>query len=63
MKVQNLRLFLTLIFINICISVFSQDNLKKALITDNIIDSLKKKGVILNGNQKKPQISLSTSRL
>ncbi len=59
MKVQSLKLFLTFIFINIYVSVFSQDNLKKALITDNIIDSLRKKGVILDGNQKKPEISLS----
>ena len=61
MKGQNLKLFLTFIFISIYISAFSQDNLKKALITDNIIDSLKKKGVILNSNQKKPEISLSTN--
>lgn len=62
MRVQNLKLILTFIFISIYISVFSQDNLKKAIITDNVIDSLTKKGVILDGNQKKPEILLSTDQ-
>src|ERR1035437_2740329 len=62
MKVKIIKLSLTFIFISIYISVFSQDTNKKAITTFNVIDSLKRSGVILGDNQKKPEILLSTSQ-
>ncbi len=60
MKVRILKLYLTLIFITFYISVFSQDNIKKVNTAETVIDSLKKSGLNLDENQKKPNIILTT---
>ena len=57
-----LKYCLTFILINIYISVFSQEIIKKADSTDIIFDSLRKSGVILNENPKKPEIVLSKTQ-
>jgi hypothetical protein len=62
MRVQILKSSLIFVFINIYISAFSQDTFKKAVSTVSIFDSLKKSGVILGENRKKPEILLSTSQ-
>jgi hypothetical protein len=62
MRVQILRLYLTFIFLSICISVFSQKKFKNEVTTVRVIDSLTKNGVIFGNNQNKPEILLSTSQ-
>ena len=59
MRVQNLKLFLTFIFISIYISVFSQENIIKSISTEAVLDSLKKSGAVFGKNQGKPDIVLS----
>jgi hypothetical protein len=59
MRVRNLKLFLTLIFISIYISVFSQENIIKSISTEAVLDSLKKSGAVFGKNQGKPDIVLS----
>jgi len=62
MRFIILKLFLAIIFINSYISVFSQDNFKKAKTTESVIDSLKKRGVIFGKPFYKPEISLSSDQ-
>ena len=59
MRIQNLKLFLTFIFISIYISVFSQENIKRSISTEAVLDSLKKSGAVFGKNQRKPDIVLS----
>jgi hypothetical protein len=62
MRVLFLKLFLILSFVNAYISAFSQESSKKASSAENVIDSLKKTGVIFSREIRKPEISLSTSQ-
>jgi hypothetical protein len=62
MRVKVLRLFFSVICINIYISAFSQDNTERARSVTAIIDSLKTSGIILNENRKPPEIVLSTGQ-
>ena len=62
MRVQILKIFLVFIIISINISAFSQENYKSDISKNSIIDSLKRNGVIISGNQKKPDITLSKSQ-
>jgi hypothetical protein len=62
MRFSILKLILAIIFINSYISVFSQDNFKKAKTTESVIDSLKKSGVIFGKQFYKPEISLSSDQ-
>ena len=59
MRVRHLKLFLTLFFISIYISVFSQENIIKSISTEAVLDSLKKSGAVFGKNQGKPDIVLS----
>jgi hypothetical protein len=59
MFVRSIKFLFVLIFINISISGFSQELIKKDLTKNNIIDSLKRNGLIINENQKAAEISLS----
>jgi len=59
MRVRHLILFLTLFFISIYISVFSQENIIKSISTEAVLDSLKKSGAVFGKNQGKPDIVLS----
>jgi hypothetical protein len=61
MRSQFLKLFLVLIFITINISVFSQQNIRIKFTKDEIIDSLKKSGVIIDEHKAKPVITLTES--
>jgi hypothetical protein len=62
MRVRVLNLFFTLLFLNIYISVFSQENIKDSTNTETLIDSLKKSGLIFGINKEKPDIVLSTDQ-
>jgi len=62
MSIRILRIFLTFIFIAFYSSVFSQEIIKKTISNETVIDSLRRKGVIFNDNQKKKEIVLSTSQ-
>ncbi len=62
MRVRILKLFLVFIIICINISAFSQENNKRDISKSSIIDSLKRNGVIISENQKKPDITLSKSQ-
>ena len=59
MRVIILKLFLVFIIISINISAFSQENKIREISKSSIIDSLKRNGVIISENQKKPDITLS----
>jgi hypothetical protein len=59
MRVQILKLSLTFIILSICISAFSQDTFRRESSRASIIDSLKRIGLKLGDNQKKPEILLS----
>jgi hypothetical protein len=60
MSGRILKFYLTIIFITIYFSAFSQENIKETKTTDAALDSLKKNAVIFSDNQKKPEIVLST---
>ena len=62
MSIRILRILLTFIFITFYSSVFSQEIIKKTISNETVIDSLRRKGVIFNDNQKKKEIVLSTSQ-
>jgi hypothetical protein len=62
MNKRILNLFFAIIFINISLSVYSQEIAGKPDKIDSVLDSLKKNGVIFNGAQKKPEIVLSTGQ-
>jgi hypothetical protein len=62
MRERILRLFLIVIFINTCISVFSQDITERNESVGRLIDSLKNSGVVLNYDRKRPEIVLSNSQ-
>jgi len=62
MRFSFLKLFLTVIFLNTYISVFSQENFKITKTTESVIDSLKRSGVILGKQINKPEISLSSDQ-
>ena len=62
MRVLILKLFLTFIFINAYVSIFSQENSKKTNATENVIDSLKKSGVIFGKDFRKREITLSSDQ-
>jgi Protein of unknown function (DUF3078) len=62
MSIRILKIFLIFIFITIYSSAFSQENFKKTILNDTVIDSLKRRGVILNDSQNKREIILSTSQ-
>jgi hypothetical protein len=57
-----LKFYLTLVFISIYISAFSQENNQKSASSASLIDSLRRSGVILNVNQKRPDIVFSTGQ-
>ena len=59
MQLRILRLILTLNFISICISVFSQENILKPVAPETIIDSLRKSGAIFSTNQQMPDIAFT----
>jgi hypothetical protein len=59
MRLRNLKLFLTLFFISICISVFSQENIIKPVAPETILDSLRKSGAIFSTNQQMPDIAFT----
>jgi hypothetical protein len=61
MSVRILKFSLTIIFITIYVSAFSQENIKETKTNDAVLDSLKKSAVIFSDNQKKPEIVLSTN--
>ena len=61
MSVRILKFYLTIIFITIYASVFSQENIKETKTTGAVLDSLKKSEKIFTDNQKKPEIVLSTN--
>ena len=61
MRFKFFKLFLVLIFITINISVFSQQNIRIKFTKDEIIDSLKKSGVIIDEHKAKPVITLTES--
>jgi len=62
MRVRIPKIFLVFIVICINISAFSQENNKRDISKSSIIDSLKRNGVIISENQKKPDITLSKSQ-
>ena len=57
-----LKFYLAFIFISISISGFSQQNNQKIASSASLIDSLRRSGVILNVNQKRPDIELTTGQ-
>jgi hypothetical protein len=59
MRVRILKLVLILLYLNISMSVFSQEHIQENHTKDLVIDSLKKSGYILNENHRKPEITLS----
>ena len=59
MMIKIIRLLLVFVFINISMSVFSQDQDTLANNVELIIDSLKNSGMILREPQKSPEIILS----
>jgi hypothetical protein len=59
MIIRILRLFIAFIFLSISISAFSQELVKKDITKYNIIDSLRKSGLIINESQKSAEILLS----
>jgi hypothetical protein len=61
MRIHYNKIFLAIIFINVSLSVFSQDNFKKTSRISTVIDSLRKAGINLGVDKKKPEITLSTS--
>lgn len=62
MKFGILKLYLSLVLISLYISAFSQEKSQKNASSASLIDSLKRSGVILNVNQKRPDIVLTTSQ-
>jgi hypothetical protein len=62
MKVRILKVYLILFFVSLYISAFSQEINKDSIKIVNVIDSVKKSGVVYNNKQKKSEISLSTSQ-
>lgn len=61
MRLKFFKLFLVSIFITTNISVFSQQNIRIKFSKDEIIDSLRKSGVIIDEHKAKPIISLTES--
>lgn len=61
MRISGLKSILTLAFVLIYISAFSQDNFRKSNTAQGIIDSLKKSGAVL-GHLQKPDILFSTDQ-
>lgn len=62
MRVNILRYFIVFLLLSTYISAQSQERKYSTRTFSIIIDSLKKSGVILNDNRKKPEIVLSTSQ-
>jgi Protein of unknown function (DUF3078) len=62
MKVRILKVSLILFFVNLYISAFSQEINKDSIKVVNVIDSLKKSGVVFSNKQKKYEITLSSSQ-
>jgi hypothetical protein len=62
MIVRTFKFILLLSFISISISVFSQDINKKEVPKGNIIDSLKRSGLIISENQKSSDILLTKDK-
>jgi hypothetical protein len=62
MRVLILKLYMTLFLLTIYISVFSQENIKKANSNDNAIDSLKRMEGVAPNTQKTSEIVFSTSQ-
>jgi hypothetical protein len=61
MRIPLLKIFLVLLFVNIYISGFSQDKIKKAASIESVLDSLKRSGYVFGNTQTKPDIVLSTN--
>lgn len=59
MRSGFLKFILSTICLNICLSGLSQGISEKANASGLVIDSLKKSGVVINENHKKPEILLS----
>ena len=57
-----LKFYLTLIFISIYISGFSQEKNQRIASSASLIDSLRRSGVILNEYQKRPDIVFSSAQ-
>jgi hypothetical protein len=62
MRSETLRILAILLFVNICISGFSQDVKKYIGLPGPIIDSLKKIGYIFDERQKKEEINLTQNQ-
>lgn len=60
MKFGILKFYLSLVLISLCISAFSQEKSQKNASSASLIDSLKRSGLILYVNQKRPDIVLTT---
>lgn len=62
MRKSHLKVFFIFLFLNIIISGFSQETPDNIRRVAEILDSLKKAGVILSDKQEPPQISLSADQ-
>jgi hypothetical protein len=62
MRERIIRLFIIFIYLNACISAFSQEKTENRGSDNTIIDSLKNSGIIFSDNRKVPEIMLSTGQ-
>lgn len=62
MREKSLRLFCICVYLSVCISAFSQENVKVTESGESVIDSLKSSGVLLRDSIVRPEIVLSTTQ-